>query len=78
MAFTFGLLNMSRWASLTLRVDEPVEIAVGRPIPPQEIAAHGGDAKALMDFLREATYSLSDRPVRAREYGKEFEDFYKA
>ncbi|MBS8229099.1 lysophospholipid acyltransferase family protein [Vannielia litorea] len=60
------------------RVDEPVEIAVGRPIPPQEIAAHGGDAKALMDFLREATYSLSDRPVRAREYGKEFEDFYKA
>ncbi len=60
------------------RVDEPVEIAVGRPIPQEEIAARAGDPKALMDFLREATYSLSNRPVRAREYGKEFEDFHKA
>ncbi|SIN95494.1 lysophospholipid acyltransferase family protein [Vannielia litorea] len=60
------------------RVDEPVEIAVGAPIPQHEIAARAGDPKALMDFLREATYSLSGKPVRAREYGKEFEEHHKA
>ncbi|MBY6152920.1 lysophospholipid acyltransferase family protein [Vannielia litorea] len=60
------------------RIDEPVEVAVGQPVPRDEIAAHASDPKALMDFLREATYSLSNKPVRAREYGKEFEDFHKA
>ncbi len=60
------------------RIDEPVEVAVGQPVPRDEIAARASDPKALMDFLREATYSLSNKPVRAREYGKEFEDLHKA
>ncbi|MFY0632615.1 MAG: lysophospholipid acyltransferase family protein [Vannielia sp.] len=60
------------------RIDEPVDVAIGQPIPRHEIDSRAGDPKALMDFLREATYSLSNTPVRAREYGKEFEDFHKA
>ena len=60
------------------RVDEPVEVAVGEPVPRHEIAARAGDPKALMDFLRDATYSLAAKPVRAGEYGKEFEEHHKS
>lgn len=60
------------------RVDEPVRVAVGEAIAPHEIAARAGEPKALMDFLRDATYSLSHSPVRAREYGKEFEAHHKS
>ena len=55
------------------RVDKPVRISIGRPIPAQEIAARQKDARKLMDFLREATYELSPEPLPSLDYGYEFE-----
>lgn len=60
------------------RVDEPVKVAVGTPIPPHELAARSGDTKAMMDFLRQRTYALSPRPHETLGYGFEFEERYKA
>ena len=37
------------------RVDEPVRVVVGEPIPRHRIDAHRGDTTAMMDFLRRET-----------------------
>lgn len=55
------------------RIDAPVRLAVGAPIPPSALARFGGDATAVMDFLRAATYRLSPRPMDPRRLGHEFE-----
>ena len=55
------------------RVDTPVRVSIGTPIPAQEIASRQKDARKLMDFLREATYDLSPKPLPSLEYGYEFE-----
>jgi putative hemolysin len=60
------------------RVDEPVRIVVGQPIPRAEITARTGDAKAMMDFLRRSTYELSPKPLPSLAYGFEFEEKYRA
>lgn len=60
------------------RVDAPVRIAIGEPIPPHELAARAGDPRQLMDFLRGATYALSPTPMPSLAYGFEFEKRYKA
>lgn len=60
------------------RVDEPVRIAIGNPIPDTALRAHAGDPKAMMDFLRKATYELSPTPVKSFDYGYEFEQKHKA
>ncbi|CUH77057.1 lysophospholipid acyltransferase family protein [Tropicibacter naphthalenivorans] len=60
------------------RVDTPVRIAVGQPIPPHQIAAHAADTRGLMDFLRKATYGLSPDPVKSFEYGYEFEEKHRS
>ncbi len=60
------------------RVDEPVRIVVGSPVPRAEIDARAGDAKALMDFLRRTTYELSPEPLQSLAYGFEFEEKYRA
>lgn len=39
------------------RVDRPVRISVGTPIPAAEIAAHPGNQTDLMAFLRSRTYA---------------------
>lgn len=59
------------------RVDTPVRVAIGAPIPVHEIAARQKDARKLMDFLREATYELSPTPLPSLEYGYEFEAKHK-
>jgi putative hemolysin len=59
------------------RVDAPVRLAVGAPIPPEAHAPLAGDAKATMDFLRAATYRLSPRPMDPRRLGHEFEARYR-
>lgn len=59
------------------RVDAPVKLAIGQPIPPNEIQAHAGDAKQMMDFLRKATYELSPTPLRSYDYGYEFEQKHR-
>ncbi|WP_235438929.1 lysophospholipid acyltransferase family protein [Candidatus Rhodobacter oscarellae] len=60
-----------------MRVDEPVRIAIGEPIPRQKLEAIK-DPKALMDFLRQETYRLSPKPLNSTEYGFEFEEHWKA
>ena len=60
------------------RVDEPVRVAIGAPIPREAIDARRGDTRAMMDFLRQETYALSPQPLKSLDYGFEFEDKYKA
>ncbi|WP_319022446.1 MULTISPECIES: lysophospholipid acyltransferase family protein [unclassified Meridianimarinicoccus] len=59
------------------RVNKPVEVVIGKPIPKDQLAAHAKDAAGMMDFLRQATYQLSPVPVRDMGYGFETEDRYK-
>ncbi len=59
------------------RVDEPVRVAIGKPIPREVLNKYAGDPKAMMDFLRRATYELSPTPLRSFGYGYEFEDKHK-
>lgn len=60
------------------RVDTPVRVVVGRPIAQAELAARAGDSKAMMDFLRKATYELSPTPLASYDYGFEFEEKHRA
>ena len=60
------------------RVDTPVRVAIGHPIPADQIAARAGDSKAMMDFLRKATYDLSPTPLGTYDYGFEFEEKHRA
>ena len=60
------------------RVDTPVRVAIGAPIDAAEIGARAGDGKAMMDFLRKATYELSPTPLESRDYGFEFEERHRA
>jgi putative hemolysin len=59
------------------RVDQPVRVVVGKPLEAESLRSHAGDATALMDFLRKATYQLSLTPLRSYAYGHEFEAKYK-
>lgn len=60
------------------RVDAPVRVVIGKPIARADLDAHRGDTKAMMDFLRKATYDLSPKPLRSYDYGFEFEEKYRA
>lgn len=65
-------------AEFRMRVDEPVRIAVGPPIPRGELAARASDPTRMMDYLRERTYALSPKPLKSLGYGFEFEEKYRA
>ena len=56
------------------RVGRSVEIAVGKPVPPEELMLHARDPRGMMDFLRETTYRLSPKPLADLSYGYEFEE----
>lgn len=60
------------------RVDRPVRVVIGDPIPRDELDKYGKDPKAMMDFLRRKTYELSPDPLTDLGYGFEFEDKHKA
>ncbi|MEW9920665.1 lysophospholipid acyltransferase family protein [Marimonas sp. MJW-29] len=60
------------------RVDTPVRIAIGAPMGRDILDPLAGDAKAMMDFLRKATYELSPEPLGATKFGFEFEEHYRA
>jgi putative hemolysin len=60
------------------RIDEPVRVVIGQPVPRDEIDARKSDPKAMMDFLRKATYELSPKPLKSFGYGFEFEEKYRA
>lgn len=59
------------------RADQPVKIAVGKPISPETIATCSHVAQAMMDYLREQTYALSPQGVANAGFGFEFEERYK-
>ena len=59
------------------RVDTPVRIVIGKPIPQEQLQQRGGDAREMMDFLRRSTYNLSPKPLKSMENGYEFENRYK-
>ncbi|QPM89858.1 lysophospholipid acyltransferase family protein [Pseudooceanicola algae] len=59
------------------RVDGPVDIVIGKPIKPEALQARAGDSKAMMDFLRKATYELSPKPLKSYDYGFEFEEKHR-
>ena len=60
------------------RVDTPVNIVIGDPIDRDVLNPLARDSKAMMDFLRKATYDLSPTPLRADEIGFEFEERHRA
>ncbi|WP_319823533.1 lysophospholipid acyltransferase family protein [Thalassovita sp.] len=59
------------------RVDRPVRICIGQPIPRETLRAGAADAKGMMDFLRKATYELSPTPLASYDYGYEFEEKHR-
>lgn len=59
------------------RTDEPVRLTIGAPIPPDRLAPLKSDPRAMMDFLRRATYDLSPEPMKSYDLGYEFEAKYK-
>lgn len=59
------------------RVNKPVEVVIGEPIDRAMLAPFAGDPRAMMEFLRRATYALSPTPIRSLGYGFEFEDRHR-
>ncbi|MEM7521725.1 MAG: lysophospholipid acyltransferase family protein [Pseudomonadota bacterium] len=60
------------------RVDTPVRVVIGAPIGRDILDPLASDGKAMMDFLREATYQLSPEPLKTGALGFEFEGRYRA
>ena len=56
------------------RVDKPVRVVVGEPIERTRLDPLAKDSKAMMDFLRKATYELSPDPDKRFDLGYEFEE----
>ncbi|MFV1876450.1 lysophospholipid acyltransferase family protein [Nioella sp.] len=59
------------------RVNTPVRVVIGEPIPRAELDRFAGDTRAMMDFLRQSTYELSPTPINPAEIGFEFEEKHK-
>lgn len=59
------------------RMNTPVRVVVGEPIPHERLKPHLNDSRAMMAFLRESTYALSPRPLDPNARGFEFEDQYR-
>ncbi|MVO14665.1 lysophospholipid acyltransferase family protein [Parasedimentitalea huanghaiensis] len=60
------------------RVDTPVKVVIGDPLQRDVLDPLVTDSKAMMDFLRKATYELSPKPLNNNGYGYEFEDRHRA
>ncbi len=54
--------------------DRPVRVAIGQPIAQGKLEEYRHDPKAMMDFLRRATYELSSTATGLAPFGYEFED----
>jgi putative hemolysin len=59
------------------KINKPVRIVVGAPIPSDVLSQFKKDPKGCMDFLRKATYELSPSPVDTSHLGHEFDAKYK-
>ena len=60
------------------RIDEPVQLVIGEPIAAATLNPLKADPKAMMEFLRRATYDLSPDPLSSYDLGYEFEAKYKS
>ncbi len=60
------------------RVDTPVRVVIGEPIGRDRLDPLAKDSKAMMDFLRKATYELSPDADRSFDLGYEFEERHRA
>ena len=60
------------------RVDEPVRVVIGEPIAATRLDPLRSDPRAMMEFLRKATYDLAPVPLGQAGLGYEFEEKYKA
>jgi putative hemolysin len=60
------------------RVDTPVRLSIGAPIPREVLDPLAKDSKAMMDFLRKATYDLSTDPEKSFDLGYEFEERHRS
>lgn len=60
------------------RMDTPVKVVIGDPIGRDILDPLAKDSKAMMDFLRKATYELSPTPLESYDYGFEFEERHRA
>jgi putative hemolysin len=56
------------------RINSPVRVVIGAPIPRAELMQFAGDTKAMMEFLRERTYALNPGASGKAELGFEFEE----
>lgn len=59
-----GHLNQTLRTALLIsefdaRVNTPLKIRIGKPLPPEAIQARATDGRALMNYLRSETYKLS-------------------
>jgi len=59
------------------RVNTPVRVVIGEPISRAGLTEHSKDPRAMMDFLRQATYDLSPTPLNPAEIGFEFDERHK-
>ena len=60
------------------RIDEPVQVVIGEPIAAATLNPLKGDPKAMMEFLRRATYDLSPDRLSWYDLGYEVEAKYKS
>ncbi|MEO1530548.1 MAG: lysophospholipid acyltransferase family protein [Pseudomonadota bacterium] len=49
------------------RVNTPIRVVVGDPVPKEEIQSRAKDSRALMEYLRATTYALG--PAKERDQG---------
>ena len=59
-----GHLNQTLRTALLIsefdsRLNTPLKVRIGKPLPPEAIAARASDSRALMNYLREETFRLS-------------------
>jgi putative hemolysin len=59
------------------RIDEPVQVVIGKPLAAASLAPLRADPNAMMEYLRCATYDLSPTPLRSYALGHEFEAKYR-
>ena len=59
------------------RINNPVRVVVGQPIPRAELEPLRNDTRAMMDFLRRKTYALSPGRLDPGQIGFEFEERYR-
>ena len=60
------------------RVDTPVKVVIGNPIPRVQLEPFAKDTNGMMEFLRKATYELAPGPDKSFDLGLELGDRQRA